>query len=411
MRTLKAFATIALLVVAFLPHPAEAVFVAGQQSLVEEVTVRSDGRMFIDGKSSRKPKLDLGKDRSAFRYKVIDHPKITYREVVVRVTLPDGVTTDQVKPTFYAVHSVGSHETVTVSDSQLEFQAQNVGTDATLTIVIELPEDALQLGPLQRMIVTLDSLPVGAWLTIAIVGPFLMLVFGLTLVLQRLGDLRLKPVTSAMNTLPSTLPPAFVGTLIRGYVGPREIAATLVDLAHTGYIDIIYQEDGGFSFSRKRDWTKDRTLLSYERLFLDQLVSKNLITNTSEINTRLNEHIWSDNISEAVESIYAQMASLGYFQGNPKQTHLLIRAIGVTIFFLSIAGLAFSLLYVDEQPLVVLPWIVSLAVTPFMIRLSLLVPRRTPAGRVASCTAWPCSRPCWRRPGRSGCRSARGAAP
>ena len=384
MRTHKALAALALAFGLLTPGLAGALYDANQQTVIEELTIRDNGRVFIDGKGSRKPKLDLTKDRSIVRYKVVDHPVTTYREVIVRVTLPRGVTTDEVKPTFYAVHSVGSYETTKISESQLEFRAQSVGTDATLTVIVELPDGALKLGPIQRAAVALDALPLAAWLTIAIIGPFLMLVFGLTLVLQRLGDLRLKPVSAVVTMSPSTLPPAFVGTLIRGYVGPREIAATLVDLAHRGYIDIIYQEDGGFSFSRKRDWTKDRTLLPFERLFLDQLVSKNLITNTTEISTRLNEHIWSDNITEAVNSIYMQMANLGYFQGNPKQTHMLIRAIGVTIFFLSIAGLAFSLLYVDQQPFVVLPWIVSLAVTPFMIRLSLLVPRRTAAGRDAA---------------------------
>ncbi len=364
--------------------PVAAVTVGDNATLVQDVTIRSDGRLFVDGVASRKPKIELTDSRTIFRYKVVDQPKTLYQDVLVRVNLPFGVTTEQVKPTFYAVHSVSEYHTKVTGDSQLEFQASYVGTDATLTIVIELPKGALSLSVFQRVAVALDGLPLGAWLVIAIVVPLLMLLFALYLVIQRLRDIQLKPFIKKVTDRPSTLPPAFVGTLLRGYVGEREIAATLVDLAHRGYIDIIYSEQAGFSFSRKRDWTTDQTLLPFERLFLDQLVSNNLIAGAADITSRLNAHIWSDTVTAAVDSVYEQMSSLGYFQGNPQQSHLAIRATGVTIFFLSIAGLALSLLYVDQQPLIVLPWIVSLAVTPFMIRLSLLVPHRTPAGRDAA---------------------------
>lgn len=354
---------------------------SSQLRLERTITIQSNGRILVEGQRSARGVFETLPDRYVFRYQAIDKPRQNIDEVIMRVELPPGAAADQVKASIIAVHGVRADQPLVIDQSTIEFRATGVSPEASITLVIDLPKNSIAFSGWQHFLIRVETLPTGYWLAAAIAIPAIMLILTIAILSSRMKDLLLRPIEPFPTAPPSTLPPALVGTLLNGYVGMREIAATLIDLAHRGYIDIIYRGDNDFAFSQKRNWLRDNQLYNFERLFLSQIFTERLISDRSTINQRLNRTIWSEPISQGIDDMYQQLNRLGYFQGNLQHSHSLVRFVGMMIFFLSVAGLAVSLLFVSRQPLVVVPWLVTIVASPVIIRLSYIVPRRTEAGR------------------------------
>lgn len=356
--------------------------ISGAQLRLERtVTIQTNGRILVDGQRSTQAVIETLPDKYVFRYKAIDKPKQSLQELVITVKLPAGARASQVKASVIAVHGALADQPIVLDQSTIEFRATAISPEASVTLVVDLPKTAITFTSWQRVLAIIELLPAQYWLSVAITIPAIMLLFAGSLLMARIKDLFLRPSQPLLTAPPSNLSPALVGTLLHGYVGMREIAATLIDLAHRGYIDIIYRGENDFAFSQKKNWQQDPHLYPFERHFLNQLFSQTVISDRSTINQRLNRSIWSESVSQGIDDIYQQMNRLGYFESNPQQAHALVRFVGMIIFFLSVIGLAISLLFVNRQPLVVVPWLVTIMASPAMIRLSFLVPRRTEAGR------------------------------
>lgn len=354
----------------------------------QQVTINRDGTSLLNGKSSSEIKLDIRADKSVWRYQPVNASGEYIGQLTVTVTLPPNITSDQVKPAIYAVHGVEEYDSAVLDQSTIQFTANNVGAQAAVTFTLDFPAAAFQFGPFDALRSFVQQMPLRVWLAVAIIVPLLMLGFIGSIFYARSGDINLKPNPAPQPAAPSQLSPALVGVLIHGYVGMREIAATLIDLAQRGYIDIIFRGEGDFAFSQKRKWQTDAKLHDYERFFLSQLFTVNdAVSSETEINQKLNKNVWSDSITQAIDRIYAQMAQLGYFPENPKQAHLVIRFAGIIVFFVSVLGLTVSLLFFREQPFAALPWVLAIISSPLITRAALLVPRRTAAGR-AQAALW-----------------------
>lgn len=349
--------------------------------LKERVVIKESGRIFVNGRPSSKPKLDLLDDKYVFRYKVVDGQDTYVPLATIEVQLPEAVDAATIKPDILAVHGVGPTDYKIINRSMLVFTAQDLTPGATLTLVIDLPKEAFHLRFWSQILSTVQTLPPAGLIAIGILIPAISILYTLLIFAKRFRDIFLQPAKAAQVQPPANLPPAMVGTLLNGYVGMREISATLIDLARRGYIDIIYRGGVEFAFSKKRSWQYDKTLLEYERLFLDQIFSEDFLSESGEINQKLNKHIWSDSISKGIESLYTQMVQLGYFPEDPRQSHIRVRFIGMLFFFVSVVGLLFTLFFFEHRPVMALPWLVSMVSTPIMLHLALLVPNRTAAGR------------------------------
>lgn len=380
------FSYIIGLLLFLLPSSALAVFHAAPvpegTNLEQTLTIKADGQVLRDGEPSKQVKVDILADHYLFRYKVLDSPGRSFQAVAVTVELPSTLQSSEVVPTIYAIHGVDQASSEIVGPQTIRFLAKGVGPAASITVAVSLPSAAVSLPPLLQLQAKIQFLSLGQWLVVAIIIPALMLLFALVILCRRLPDLLLKPpANTSLTSPPAALPPALVGVLLTGYVGQREIAATLIDLARRGYIDIIYRQDGDFGFSRKKPWAADPKILPFERYFLSQLFTGAVVSDSAAINQNLNYQIWNEPVTEAIEQIYESMVKLRYFKQNPKQSHGRIRFVGIAIFFLSVAGFGVSLLFFTEQPLIVIPWLVSLVCSPLILRLALIVPARTEAAR------------------------------
>lgn len=108
------------------------------------------------------------------------------------------------------------------------------------------------------------------------------------------------------------LTPAEVGTLIDERVHPRDISATLVDLARRGFFHITQKEKSTFFFEKKKDYRQDTSVTSFEKILLDGLFTK-IDTFTVKKTTKL-----SSVTKKALDDIYETLVQEGFFPHNPE---------------------------------------------------------------------------------------------
>lgn len=354
--------------------------IQNSSSLVQRVELKQNGKLFVNEQPAKTYRIEAVGDRYVIRYQALKKPQYIYDNLKVTLQLPATVNGSDVTVETLAVHAGQSQQT-RLDSQRFEITVDQPQVDALVTLVISVPASSLHLSGWQGFQTMLQTMPFESWLIVASVVPGMVIVIGLVFMLLRLVDILPRSGKGISQMPPAPLPAAMVSVLLGGRVTTREIAMTLIDLAHRGYIHIIYRGDGHFAFSRTKDWHYDKMLMPYEKLFLDELVSDRLITESSKIDQQLDKRLWNENISKAIDSLYGEMIKLGYFAVDPRKSNLTIRSIGSLLFFISITGLLVSILRFDDNRLLLLPWLVSVGSVPLFFRLVTVVPRRTAAGR------------------------------
>ncbi len=174
---------------------------------------------------------------------------------------------------------------------------------------------------------------------------------------------------------PPGVRPGEMGTLTDERADPRDVTATIIDLAVRGYLRIEEIEPPN-SRGRGGDWTlrflggPDEGLVPYERELLDSLFATRLDPTLSGIKTT-----FASAMGRVQTKLYDEVTTLGWFRSNPRSVRIGVRALGIVLVAVGGGGTAV---------LVGLGWgIVGIAV----ILLGLLVlalagraPARTAAG-------------------------------
>lgn len=76
--------------------------------------------------------------------------------------------------------------------------------------------------------------------------------------------------TVVQFSLPEDLKPAEAAFLISKDIGPQELITTIFDLTRRGYLQIT-KSGSTFVFKKLKDYTRDNTLLRYEKFILDRI--------------------------------------------------------------------------------------------------------------------------------------------
>lgn len=167
----------------------------------------------------------------------------------IEIRLPPGFSKEQLQPG----HSGGPVEQFVPEDNRVEFKATNVAAGDNLEVTLKFPHGIIQGSPpawQQRA----DSLEL--WSPIFLWGSLLLAVFLLILGPAAaygwwFWRLRLEPpakqIPRYIKTPPSKLPPAVAGMLLEGKSSPKQITATLLELASRGAI-YAYPGEGDASF-------------------------------------------------------------------------------------------------------------------------------------------------------------------
>ncbi len=329
-----------------------------------ELDMQSDGSIEIDGErisESIKPYANFDE----LRYMILDKPQELYSKLEIVLILPKSLTKVDRAPEIIAVHGADPIGATLYGD-RIVYQAENIGSSATITITAAFPKGYIDLNADKKIEETVGAIPATYWIAISLILPLIAVIILLSIIRRtRVGFLGREPV-GKLKRPPEQLPPAVVGALIDGKVGPRSIMATLVDLAQRDYIE-IYNRGDDFVIFKKRFDPKIANLRKFEEVLMDKIfMPKQKVVGSFDVETRVARHLFSRKIALSYLEIYDEGRARGYFSDAPARTHLRYRMIGILIFYIGLLGYLISALFAADPKFVLLFW-VSLVIFGILI--------------------------------------------
>ena len=346
-------------------------------SLSVVVNVLGNGSITIDNKKVR-DKVSPVDGKEEVRLPVLDNIGIYYSNATITLNLPRSVA-DKTTYDIKGIHGVGSVSSYVKSGNQIVYEADDVQPTATISIIAQMPQGTVNFPLIVRLYSLLNNIKSNSWMILGISLPLLTWLYLLLFIAYQIRRQAIDSPKKGTNAPPMALPPAVVGVLIRQKVGPREIAATLIDLALRGDIMILDRERD-FAFVKNK---YDQRLLSFEKILLSKIFRQNLVSGQREIEERINNHLYSKKISAVTAGIYALATRLGYFQQNPQSVHHKYQIIGIVGTMIGLSGIALSLITFRDPPYIVFFWIGMTLSTIIIAALAKRIPIRTILGQEA----------------------------
>ncbi len=136
------------------------------------------------------------------------------------------------------------------------------------------------------------------------------------------------------------LPPAEVGALSDERLDPKDITASIVDLAVRGIVTIREVKTAGFLFDRT-DYLLEKVKDADGDLpLLEKRLLANLFTGGSrEVHVSDLKYSFYKNLEGLKDAVFGRLQSLGYFRGHPGSVKAVYRGIGIGVGFVG-GGLA-----------------------------------------------------------------------
>ena len=339
------------------------------------ISIEDDGNVVVDG-SKVKQKVDLLNDYDELRLVVLDNSGKSYGKIRVTLNLPKNVA-ENTKHEFLGIHGVDGTSSKVGGVNQIIYEATNVSSQATLTVVAQLPKGTVDPPLARKMLKLLEQMKSSYWFIIAALLPLFTFLFLIALLTSEFKQQKIDIPEKEISFPPMAIPPAIVGALYTQKVGPREIAATLIDLALRGDI-IIVDRERGFEFGKNKF---DQRLLGFEKVLLSKIFSKNIFSGRGEIEQRINNHFYSKKISIVSSGIYTLATRLGYFKVNPQALHAKYRFVGMAAFFIAIGGFVASLLWFTDPAYIIFFWVAMMISALLISILASRMPVRTVIGQ------------------------------
>jgi len=358
--------------------------VAQYQSLAiknVDIVIKSNGQVLMDGKNMPSA-IKIYADHDEMRMILLDNPGIFIQSFTVTVHLPQAVRKNEIEQTTYAIHGVGSYHNYFQNDQTLVYEADNISSTSTLTILAKFPKGMIQPPTAKVILYYISAVSAQSYLILAIILPLITLIVTLFMVLKRRKDQIISLNVSPSAQPPALVSPAVVGVLLDGRVGPREIAATLIDLAQREYIYII-RKDASFTFGKRKSVPFEDLpeLKLYEKILLSKIFMPNDYRSTkADVEMRVGHHIFSRKIAQVFLGIYNEATRAGYFIQNPARVHARWKYTGITFLFLSLLGFAQSAFYAPDPKFTLFFWVGGMAAASVIIKISGLMPARSDLG-------------------------------
>jgi len=342
-----------------------------------DMTVNKDGSISVDGKKiAARVNQVAGFDE--VRLPLLDNTGNYYDSVSINLSLPQPVAA----LTNYELLVIHSNSEVTSSQSDertIRYTASNVAGTATLTVIAQMPQGTVKPPLMTRISNYLGGLSLDSWALAGLALPLLTVIFMILLIMYEFRRQKVEKPAEDSDQPPMALPPAVVGILYRQKVTPREIAATIIDLAIRGDIYILDRERD-FAFSKNKF---DRRLLSFEKILLSKIFSKSMVSGQADFEERINRHLYSKKISLVSSGIYVLATRLGYFRVNPQSQHMKYLTIGLITFFAGVAGILLSLWKFQSPPFIIFFWVGMIVSAIIIMVLAQKIPLRTVLGQEA----------------------------
>lgn len=358
------------------------------QAKLVDIVITPNGQVMVNGKDQSSA-FKIYSDHDEMRLILLDNSGLFVQNLTATVHLPQAVSENEIQQTTYAIHGVGSYQNYFQDEKTLIYNASDISSTATLTILTKFPK-RLVSPPLSKVVLYyISTISAQSYLVLAIILPLVTLIVTLFMILKRRKDQII-----SLNVAPSSRPPAevlpsVVGVLIDGRVGPREIAATLIDLAQRGYIYII-RKNTSFTFGKRKSVPYEdlSELKPFEKILLSKIfTSRDYRSTKKDVEMRVGHHIFSRKMAQVFLGIYDEATDAGYFIQNPAKVHARWKNVGIAFFFLSLLGFAQSALYAPDPKFTLIFWVGGMAAASVIIKISGLMPARSAAGSRAL-TPW-----------------------
>ncbi|MFA6423104.1 MAG: DUF2207 domain-containing protein [Patescibacteria group bacterium] len=345
------------------------------------LTVEKNGNVLAEGKKFKK--INVQEDSDVFHWEVLTGSNEYISRMNIYMALPDNILASEVKPRIIDLNYTSNSGTKNLDDHTVLYYFDGIGMNSNLTIEMEIPKGKINYPFTQVAYNYLFVQNVNWWLYASAILAIISFIL-ITILLQRRVLLnRSDAPRYALDHLPSDLPPAVVSVLKNGRVGSRDIAATLVDLAQRGFINIYSRGADTFTFgkSSKLGSANPVGLRNYEQVLLSKIFSESYKSTKEDIQMRIGRHIFSRKIAEVYFLIYESAMSYGFFEENPQLIHRKYKLGGILIFFFSMFGFI-ATLFLDMAPeYSMFAWFAIMVCAMYIVKLSSKVmPRRTSLG-------------------------------
>lgn len=310
-------------------------------------------------------------------------------QLTTTVTLPRAIPAQQMVARHTASYGVVTEEPI-VTGSTVTYVVRNLTPDASYRIELVLPPGAVQPSFFGQIIDAVRNLDPLWWLGIAIGLPLLALLILGGMFAATLRTWRRPSVTSELESLPvsgtTVVAPALAAVLVSGKVSPRALAATLLDLANRGFIQVVHHVDG-FTFGKRKSLDVSSVaqlpagLEPFEQILLEKMFRSDALKSTgADIQLRLGEQLFSREIAQAYLSMYDATVTHGWFVRNPEAIYKGYRSLALVVIALAVLGFILSLMFGPEPYFYLLGWAGLFFVGLVMYEITPLLPRRTPEG-------------------------------
>lgn len=348
------------------------------QTAKQVLTITETGQIKLDNRSITAQITPLPQAYE-LRYKLLDEPGFGLDRHLLEIRLPKPIDPTKLELRPLLIHSAFSPnpQLTQVSNQIYQVEATDLDPSAIYTIVLKMPKDYLRI-PWWRLFIAQVGSSLAIWITLAILLPIISAIF-MFVSIWRVRQALILPKSHRLKTPvldrpPRRLSPAVVGLLTRGRITERDIAATLIDLAWRGFIE-VYSSEEKFSLIKR---LKVNRALADELKFVGQKISplarlapferallskifypKQAISRESDILFRVGHRLFSQKIAQVYISIYESAYKQGFFTDNPSVIHRWYISRGLIIFFVGLVGYAFDALAAGGPTL--LFWVGTLA--------------------------------------------------
>lgn len=356
-------------------------------SINQSVEIKENGKVVMNDKSLNFVIKPL-KNYDLFFLKILDEPKSSYAFSKVEIIFPESVPLDKIKIDPYLIHSFDPQVNHEIVGNSVVITTGSIDPSGIYSIKIEIPKGYIHFGPLTNFIGLINNSSGIIWIVIATALPILTLIYFYSLILYRKNFIRGIQNNQIISLPPSSLAPALAGVLMKENVTSRAIAATLIDLAQRGTID-IYNKEADFSFINKRDLNLNEINLvsgndirKFEKLLLSKIFTESSFRSTQEdIAYRIGHRLFSDKITQAYQEIYREIFNLGYFQDNPKTIHDKYKYWGLVTMSVGFLGVLVSAVFTPDPKFLSLFWVGMMLIGELIVKYSANMPTLSEIGK------------------------------
>ena len=316
------------------------------------------------------------KDNLEFRFQPIKNSGLSISHLNIQINFPKNVDLQKVNQKLYAIHGVENSQ-FSRSGNSLFYSGDNFFPYSSFVCIVDLEKDSIQIPLSSRILAALNLAGLDFWLAIAIALPLITFVVLFIMIYLRRKRENIKIPEKFLSVPPTKMDPILVGFLFRQKIGPRELAAEILDLAQKGYL-VISEKPSGYNLGERRAL---EDLSPYDQALADELLKGHLKETLTSFEEQPQKELFSEAVAKIYNQAYNEIAHLGYFITNPKTVVLKYKVFGISFFFLSVLAFFIAPRFIDP-PYIVFAFFGTAIASLIIIGISGSMPQRTKKGQL-----------------------------